>query len=65
MIPFDELVRPASEVPAEERTNYMWIASADLLSAWLDLHNSYKVKDHAWHRLQRLNLLNPLLSSEE
>ena len=45
MIPFEQLVRSASDVPAAERHNHMWMASPALLSAWLDLHNSYKVKE--------------------
>jgi hypothetical protein len=37
--------RPAKEVPEAEWGNYMWIADRELLSAWLDLHNLYKLKD--------------------
>lgn len=44
IIPFDQLVNKASDVPAEEQADYMWIADLNLLTAWLDLHNSYKVK---------------------
>ena len=45
IIPFEDLVVPANTVPADERANYMWIASIEQLEAWLDLHNSYKVKE--------------------
>jgi len=44
-IPFDQLVKPANEIPEAERSEYLWIADKALLSAWLDLHNTYKVKE--------------------
>lgn len=44
VIGFENLVKDASDVPADQRGGYMWIADRKLLSAWLDLHNTYKVK---------------------
>ncbi len=44
-IPLDQLVKRAEEVPEAERSDYLWIADKALLSAWLDLHNTYKVKE--------------------
>lgn len=45
IVPVEELVKKASEVPEDQRGGYMWIPNRDLLERWLDLHNLYKRKD--------------------
>lgn len=45
IIPVQELVRPASAVPREQWKDFMWLADRRLVAAWLDLHNTYKLKD--------------------
>jgi hypothetical protein len=40
-----ELIRPASEVPADQQGDYLWIADKDLARAWLKLHNIYGLAD--------------------
>ncbi len=51
-IPFDQLVKRAKDVPEAERSDYLWIADTKLLSAWLDLHNTYKVKERILESLK-------------
>jgi hypothetical protein len=45
IIPVGELLRPASAVPRGRWKEFMWIADRNLAAAWLDLHNTYKLKD--------------------
>ena len=40
-IPFDQLLQPASDIPREERTQYMWVPNERMARAWLKLHNLY------------------------
>jgi hypothetical protein len=43
-IPLAELIRPAGEIPAEQRAAYLWVPDRDLARAWLRLHNIYNQK---------------------
>lgn len=45
VIPPGELIKRASQVPAAERGDYLWIADEELARAWLNLHGLYKVGD--------------------
>ncbi len=40
-----DLIKPASEVPADQRGDYMWIADKELAQAWLKLHNLQGLAD--------------------
>jgi len=44
-VAFDQLIRKAADVPDDERADYMWVPTREMVSAWLDLHNLYKTKD--------------------
>ncbi|MCC5847268.1 MAG: hypothetical protein JJU29_04165 [Verrucomicrobia bacterium] len=41
VLPVEDLVRAAHEVPEEERGNYMWVPTRKLLELWLGHHNLY------------------------
>lgn len=45
IVPRDQLIRLAADVPAAERGDWMWIPDRDLLVAWLKLHDLYKLAD--------------------
>jgi len=44
-IDLDKLVVPAANVPADERSNYMWVPDRDIARAWLKLHNLHSLAD--------------------
>lgn len=43
-VPFDKLIVKATDVPEDERADYLWIPNRAMVSAWLDLHDLYKTK---------------------
>ena len=44
-VPWDQLIRPAGEVPEADRGHYMWVADLEQARAWLNLHNTYNTAD--------------------
>lgn len=44
-IPAEQLIRPASAIPEDERADYLWIPSRSLAKNWLSIHDLYKQSD--------------------
>jgi len=40
-----KLIVPAADVPEAERGGYMWVPNKAQARAWLELHNTYNLKD--------------------
>ena len=45
IIPLDQLVRPATDVPTEAHRDYLWIPNRSLAIHWLNLHGLYELTD--------------------
>lgn len=50
-IPLSELVRPARDLPEDERGAWFWVANRNQLRAWLRLHNAYRLADRVLETL--------------